>query len=185
MTIQARPYADLDAMAVFRQLDPMDQVEAELARGAPVTALSLFADWRAMEPHRPLSFVALTSPARGAHPFAVFGLINTGQAGIAAAALLARNHVKFRRPIAELAAAIRRDLPAYARDAGIHRIEARSWFDHPTASALLSALGFDHECDMPGFGRTGTVVFRQFAWVARPSDAAVPACVPTPNEGTS
>lgn len=160
--ITARPYDDLSAMAVIRQLDPHDQLEADLTRGAPSTALSLFAEWRSMEAIRLSSLVA---HRRDGIPFAIFGLCNTGQAGVAGAALLARDHARFRRPLAELAIAIRAGMPRFAEDHGIHRIEARAWAGHPTASALLTALGFTHEADMPGFGLSGTVTFRQFAWI--------------------
>lgn len=162
--IEARPYDDLAAMAVLSRLDPHDVMEAELVRGAHSGHLALFAEWRAMEAARLVSYVVITSPRRGAKPFALFGLVHTGQAGVAQAALLARDHREFRRPLAELALAIRAGMPGFAAKRGIHRIEARAWFDHPTASALLEALGFEHECDMPGFGLTGRITFRQFAW---------------------
>jgi len=162
--IEVRPYDDLAAMAVLSRLDPHDFMEAELVRGALSGHLALFAEWRAMEAVRLVSYVAITSPRRGARPFAVFALANTGQAGVAQAALLARDHHAFRRPLAELALAIRQGMPDFAARHEIHRIEARAWADHPTASALLVSLGFSPECDMPGFGLTGRITFRQFAW---------------------
>jgi hypothetical protein len=164
--IEARPYEDLAAMSVLQWLDPNDWIEAELTRGAPTTALALFADWRSMQPIRLASYVAVTAPNRGSTSFALFALANTGQAGVAQAALLARDHARYRRPLAELALTIRNALPEFCADRGIHRIEARAWVDHPTASRFLTALGFVAECDMPGFGRTGQVTFRQFAWLA-------------------
>jgi hypothetical protein len=173
--IEARPYDDLSAMAVLSRLDPNDFIEAEVTRGAPTNHLALFAEWRSMEPIRVASFVTFTAPDRGGKPFAVFALSNTGQAGVAQAALLARDHQAFRRPLAELAVNIRYRMPLFAAERGIHRIEARSWADHPTASALLSALGFAHECDMAGFGPTGRVTFRQFAWTAPVPAAPAPA----------
>jgi len=160
--IEARPFDDLAAMAVLSRLDPADQLEAELTRGASATSLALFAEWRAMEAYREASYVAVS---RG-RPFALFALGNTGQKGVAGAALLARDHIAFRRPLAELALTIRNHMPEFCADRGIHRIEARAWADHPTASRLLTALGFHPECDMPGFGLTGTVTFRQFAWIS-------------------
>lgn len=171
--IAARPYDDLSAMAVLSRLDPHDLIEAELTRGAPTSHLALFAEWRSIEAIRLASFVAFTGPDQGEKPFAVFALSNTGQAGVAQAALLARNHRAFRRPLAELAVAIRRQMPAFANHRGVHRIEARSWAGHPTAAGLLVALGFDHECYMAGFGSTGRVIFRQFAWISS-------AVTPTP-----
>jgi hypothetical protein len=170
MTITLRPWSDHDGMAVFRFLDPLDLAEEEKVRGAAQNALALFADWRAMEPHRIVSLVAYTG---GGVPFALFGLCNTGQAGVAGAALVARNHQAFRRPLAELAVLIRRHLPLEAARMGVRRIEARCWFHHPTASSLLEALGFQHECDMGGFGSPEATIFRQFAWIA-PAPAAQP-----------
>jgi hypothetical protein len=164
--IEVRPYDDLTAMAVLQRLDAHDHMEAELVRGAPASHLALFADWRAMQAFRLASFVAITGPDRGARPFAVFALAHTGQAGVASAALLARDHAAFRRPLAEMALRIRTELPATCAASGIRRIEARSWAGHPTAAGLLTALGFEHETDMPGFGLSGTITFRQFAWLA-------------------
>lgn len=161
--IRLHPYDDLSAMAVMRHLDHHDQLEADLTRGATTTALSLFAEWRAMQAIRVASHVAQTV---GGTPFAVFALANTGQAGVAQAALLARDHAYYRRPLAELAIAIRNGLPGFCTERGIHRIEARAWAAHPTASRLLHALGFTHETDMPGFGLTGAITFRQFAWLS-------------------
>ena len=176
--LEARPCEDFSAKAVIDRLDLHDFMEAELTRGAPTSNLALFADWRSMEPIRVASFVAYTAPYRGALPFAVFGLVNTGQAGVAQAALLARNHAYFRRPLAELGAMIRRGMPIFAAERGIHRIEARAWAGHPTASGLLTGLGFAHECDMAGFGLSGAITFRQFAWVS-------PAIGPVPLPDTS
>lgn len=160
--IEARPFEDLAAMAVLSRLDVADQLEAELTRGASATALSLFADWRAMEAYRAASFIAFS---RG-RPFAMFALANTGQSGVASAALLACDHARHRRALAELALTIRNTMPDFCIERGIHRIEARAWADHPTASNLLIALGFHPECDMPGFGLTGQITFRQFAWIS-------------------
>ncbi|WP_101339738.1 GNAT family N-acetyltransferase [Cereibacter azotoformans] len=177
--IDVRPYDDLAAMAILQRLDPSDHLEAELSRGAPATALALFADWRSMQAIRVISHVAFTCPTRGGKPFALFAVAQSGYAGVGEAALLARDHARFRRPLAELALVIRRGIGAEAARLGIHRIGCRSWSDHPTAARLLEAIGFRHECDMPGFGRSGTVTFRQFAWTA-PELLPVlqPACRP-------
>lgn len=164
--IEARPFDDLTAMAVFRDLDPMDRIEAELIRGASCTHLGLFADWRAAQAGAVLSRVILTGPERGARPFAVLVLGHTGQAGVAQAALLARQHRAFRRELAALARVIRQRMPDFCAELGIQRIEARCWAGHPSASRLLAAVGFAHECDMSGFGGAGRVIFRQFAWTA-------------------
>lgn len=165
--IAIRPYEDLAAMAVFRRLDVHDQIEAELVRGVSCTTLALFADWRLAQAHGPLSLVAVSGPA--ARPFAVLTLGNTGQAGIAQAALLACDHARHRTDLARLAVAIRAQMPGWCQTQGIRRLEARCWFDHPTASALLQAIGFDHECDMQGFGGHRDVIFRQFAYLVPPA----------------
>lgn len=161
--IKLAPYDDTAALAVFRALDVNDQREAELIRGdLPANPFQLWADWRAAQAWRVLSMMAYTGQA-GTVPFAVFGLSHTGQAGVAAAALLARDHGLYRRQLQELGSAIRVKLPDEARARGIRRIEARAWAHHPTASRLLFALGFDHEADMAGFGPDGSHVYRQFA----------------------
>lgn len=161
--IAVRPYDDMTALLVFQRLDPMDQMEADLLRGSASAALQLWADWRGVQPYRILSFVALTP---GQTPFAVFGLSHTGQAGVAAAALLARDHLRYRREMVQLVRLIRTHLATECKERGIHRIEARAWADHPRAAGLLRALNFTHECDMPGFGLTGQVIYRQFAWTS-------------------
>ncbi len=163
---QLRPYDDLSAMAVLSALDPADQHEVDLVRGRATGHLALFAEWRGVEVARVISHVALT---RGGTPFAVLGLMNTGQAGVAAAALLARDHCRHARVLAALAVDIRHILPEWCRDRGIFRVEARSWSHHPTAARLLRAIGFCEECEMPGFGPAGQICFTQFALI-------IPAC---------
>jgi hypothetical protein len=160
--IEVWPYEDLAAHAVLSRLDPMDQIEAEVVRGQPSAPLAIFSDWRAMNAARLLSIVAYTGSGT---PFAVLGLSNSGQAGVAQAALLARDHTRFRRPIAELAVQIRNMMPGFAQEAGVHRIEARSWATHPTGAQLLTSCGFHLEATMPGFGREGRDLFHQFAWL--------------------
>ena len=165
-------------MAVFNRLDVHDHIEAELVRGVTYTALGLFADWRTAQAQGPVSLVATTGPAD--RPFAVLALGHTGQAGVAQAALLAADHDRHRRALARLAIEIRRKMPAFAIETGINRIEARCWGGHPTASRLLTAMGFAHEADLPGYGRDGTHLFRQFAWT-RPLTPADPhACAADP-----
>lgn len=159
--LRVLPYEDLAAKAVFDRLDPADHLECELVRGAATTGLALWADWRSMQNLLIASFVACA----GETPFAIFGLSRTGQAGVAGAALLARDHRAYRVPLARLAVRIRREMPDYIAGRGVNRIEARSWADHPTASSLLQGIGFRAECRMCGFGLTGTVTFRQWAWL--------------------
>lgn len=160
--ITAAPYDDLGAMSVFRQLDPSDLLEAQLVRGRSAGHLSLFADWHSQVPNHVLSLVLRS---RTGTPFGVLALGNTGQAGVAVAAMLARSHRRYRREIVWAARLVRTEMPRFCGDLGIHRIEARSWADHPTAGRFLTACGFAHEADMPGFGADGAVTFRQFAWI--------------------
>lgn len=162
--ISSRDFDDMAALSVFQSLDPYDQKEAELTRGAGCTGFGLWADWRAARAAHILSIVAHVSDAPNATAFAVLALGHTGQAGVAQAALLARNHQKYRRPLAQLALAVRQQMPRFCLERGIYRIEARSWADHPRASKFLEAVGFSHEVDMPGFGANGAVTFCQFAW---------------------
>lgn len=172
--IELRPFDDLAAMAVMSRLDASDRLEAEVTRGAPTNHLALFAEWRSMQPAAVVSIVA----SAAGQPFALLMLVNTGQSGVASAALLARDHARYRRQLAKFAAAIRREMPAYCAERGIHRVEARAWADHPTASTMLAALGFHHEADMPGFGPSGSATFRQFAW-RTPSQPASTNLAPT------
>lgn len=162
--IELRPFDDFAAMDVIRNLDPFDQMEAEATRGARASHLAIWADWRAVEGVRVASWIVQRSAT--ALPFALVGLANTGQAGVAQAAMLARDHIRFRRELVAAARAIRDGMPGFCDDLGIHRIEARAWAGHPRASTFLQLVGFHHETDMPGFGPDGTTTFRQFAWVA-------------------
>lgn len=166
--ISITPYSDSAAYAVLSRLDPADLAEAEAMRGAAVTGLSLFADWRAMEPHRVVSLVVRAGHHHAGPPIAVFALANTGQAGVASAALLACNHRTWRPELRRLALEIRGQMPRFAWGRGIHRIEARCWAPHPTAARLLMALGFGLEASLRGFGPRGTETFHQFAFLTPP-----------------
>jgi hypothetical protein len=168
--IRTLPYEPLAAMAVFQALDASDLLEAQLVRGAAVNHLTLFADWHSNQANCLLSLVVTTATGT---PFALLALAHTGQCGVAQAAFLSRDHRRYRVPLARAALAIAREMPALAVDAGIGRIECRAWSNHPTASVFLRAIGFQHECDMAGFGLRSDVVFRQFAWTH-------PAIFPTP-----
>jgi hypothetical protein len=163
--IELHPYSDHAANHVLSMLDPMDHIEAELVRGASASHLALFADWRSMEGMRVMSLVLCETRPQGATPFAVLALSNTGQAGVAQAAFLSRSHSRFRRSLLEAAQRIRQELPDFCAEHGIHRIEARSWADHPRAGRFLSFCGFYLETPMPGFGADGGVTFNQFAWI--------------------
>lgn len=167
--IRIAPFDDAAALPMFRALDPHDFMEAELMRGKTATPMQMWADWRAASVWQVVSLMAFASTG-ATTPFAIFALGHTGQAGVAQAALLARDHIIHRRPLARLAVAIRRGLPTEARARGIRRIEARAWAGHPTASTLLAHLGFAHECDMPGFGPDGGQTYRQFALTIPPAN---------------
>ncbi len=160
--IQLRPFDDFAAMTVIRGLDPWDQMEAEATRGARSSHLAIWADWRAIEGARVASWVVHSEAGT---PFALVALANTGQSGVAQAAMLAMNHQGWRRELVAVARTIRDQMPEFCAELGIHRIEARAWATHPRASAFLQLVGFHHETDMPGFGPGGTETFRQFAWV--------------------
>lgn len=165
--IEARPYSPDLARIVFEYMDGWDLVEAAAVRGAPQHWLALFADWHAMQSARLGSWVMVTTrdnPRRAGVPFAVLGIADTGQFGVAQAAMLAGDHGRFRRELARAGSLIREGLPDFANRLGIQRIECRCLFAHPTAGAFLEHAGFDHECDMPGFGADGGATFRQFAW---------------------
>ena len=168
MKIDARPYDDFAALQVFRHLDRNDLIEAQVVRGAAASHLSLFGDWRAAGAAAIASFVLHVEDhqALADQPFAVLALAHTGQTGVAQAAFLARSHGKFRGPIARAAVLIRQRLPHLCADTGIHRIEARCFNAHPTAPRLLTALGFQHECTMAGFGARGANRFRQYAYLS-------------------
>ncbi|GGH36258.1 hypothetical protein SAMN05444007_108242 [Cribrihabitans marinus] len=161
--ILAQPYDDHVAMAVLSCLDGDDLVEAQLVRGGYASHLALFADWRSLQPHCVLSLVLRDQRLAG-QPFAVLAVSNTGQAGVAQAALLARPHRRHARALVATCRRIRTEMPGWCADLGIHRVEARAHAGHPRASRFLSACGFVHEADMPGFGADGRATFRQFAW---------------------
>ena len=159
--IGVRPYDDLAAMAVLSRLDASDWQEAQIVRGAePINHLVLFHDWRAMRPFWIRSVIVTWAY----QPVAVLALSHTGAAGVAQGAFLARDHARHRRALGEAACLIRGEIATACREAGLHRIEARTWANHPTASRLLVGLGFRHETDMPGFGPGGRHAFRQFAF---------------------
>ena len=154
------------AVQVFKALDPYDWIEAEHGRGQRLGPLAMFADWRWANNIRFLSRIASCQRGGRAVPFAVLGLNQTGQAGVAEAALLARHHKYFRRELAQLGLTIRREMPGLCARVGIRRIEARSWAGHPSAGTFLRACGFSLEATMRGFGENGRENFNLFAWTA-------------------
>ncbi|MBW4972088.1 hypothetical protein KZZ08_00565 [Roseovarius mucosus] len=161
--IELAPYSNAAAMQVARHLDAYDLLEAQILRAQPIDHLDIFADWRSVQPGAVLSLV-LCDASAGGMPFGLLGLVNTGQAGVANAALIARDHGVWRRPLAVAGLQIRRQMPAFCAEWGIHRIEARCWAEHPTAARFLRACGFTHDCDLPGYGPGGGHTFQQFAW---------------------
>lgn len=165
--IGVQPYDAHGAMAVLSSLDPFDWIEAQMVRGELVTHLGLFADWHMMRGAWVASHV-LTTRKAGGSPFAVLAISNTGQAGVAQAAFLARDHTRYRLPIARTAILMRAAIGSFCAERGIHRIEARCWADHPTAARFLASIGFVREAIMPGFGPAGEAVFLQFAYVPLP-----------------
>lgn len=164
--IETRSYDDHAAFQVFSSLDANDLIEAQLVRGSNATHLALFADWRAIQAGGVVSVIFRTSAARGSKPFGVLALVNIGQPGIAQAAFLARDHVKFKYEIAQVALRIRHNMPEFCVNNGINRVEARCWARHPSAARFLRSTGFQFEADLPGFGVTGTETFQQFAWIS-------------------
>lgn len=166
--ILAQPYSDHAAMAVLSRLDPMDQQEADLTRGWRASHLELFADWRGINAGRLLSLVLSVGPKAAPIPFAVLGLSHTGQGGVASAAMLGRSHERFSRALIAACLLIRTEMPKFCADNGIHRIEARSWSQHPRANRFLRGCGFHHEATLPGYGPEGRHTFCQFAWTQTP-----------------
>lgn len=159
--IGVAPYDPLAAMAVLRDMDPSDRLEVEAARGLRLSHLDLFAEWHGGQPGLALSHVL---KADSGTPFALLIVAHSpGFAGVAQAALLARSHWRWRVQLARAAVHIRQEMPGWAKDHGLHRIEARCWADHPTAPRFLAGCGFTQEARMPGFGR-GRADFLQFAW---------------------
>lgn len=169
--IDVRPFESLAASAVLQRLDVHDLIEAEVVRGTALLGLDLWADWRAMQGMCIASHVFTVE----GQAFAVGAIVATGQSGVAQAALLARDHRRFRRPLVELARRIRDELPGFCADRGIHRVEARCWAGHPSASRFLAGIGFAHETDLFGFGADGRAVLRQFAWLQ--PQLVIPRCL--------
>lgn len=160
--IRLMPWKDAPAAAVFRSLDPHDWIEAQIARGGDPSWMMRFADWREARQSWLASHVLAT---HGGTPFAVLAVTATAQAGVAEAAFLARDHWRFRHEIACAGVLFRQRLPGWAREHGLHRIEARAWEGHPSAPRFLQALGFRLEARLRGFGVGGNQAFLQFAFI--------------------
>ncbi|MBR9840268.1 hypothetical protein [uncultured Salipiger sp.] len=161
--IHPGPYEDHAALEIFKRLDVSDYREACLARGAQASHLELFADWRQAQAAGALSLILRNDAGT---PFAVLAVVPTAR-GVAQGAFLARSHAAYRWPIARAALQISRKIAEWARGAGLHRIEARCWADHPSAPRFLGAAGFHLEAQVPGYGPDGNACFLQFAWVRK------------------
>lgn len=181
MSIEVCPYDDAAAMTVFSHLDPGDLMEMTIQRGEMPNSLALFADWRAQQGQAVASFVLKTKNHRRFHDraFAVIALAHSGFYGVAQAALLAREHAKWRGPIARAAVLIRRRLDSFCGETGIRRIEVRSWSGHPTACNLLSSIGFAKEHTALGFGPDGDDSFDLYSYLPQPhqTNKRGPKCV--------
>lgn len=162
MTLSIAPYDDLAAIGIFRNLDPDDMREAQALRGMRAAYPQLFAEWHSVQSHAVLSVVLQWVSG----PFAVLILGNTGQAGVAQAAMVAKDHRVWRRGLLAAGQTIRREMPGFCTQHGIHRVEARAWAQHPRAGRFLRLCGFRLEAEMTGFGADGAGVFHQYAWTA-------------------
>lgn len=161
------PWSDDLGRIVFDDLDLHDFREAGVVRGEAVRSMTIWADWRSVRSLRIVDVIAVSRPVHGARPFAVFAIANTGIAGVAEASLLTRAVPTWGREIARLAVHLRRAMPAFCADLGIHRIEARSWAGHPTGGRLLEACGLRLEARLSGFGASGQETFDQHAWTSQ------------------
>lgn len=160
------PFNPADALSVFSDLDENDMLEAQLTRGDAADPYDLLAGWMALEAQGAVCFIGdIDLPYEGP-PIAVLALAPGSTPGLGHAAMLARDHKKWKRALVPLVRIIRDRLPAVAATMGFHRIEARSWAGHPTAATLLRATGFELEARMTGFGQSGEINFNQWAWHA-------------------
>ncbi|MEM9782159.1 MAG: hypothetical protein AAF899_06755 [Pseudomonadota bacterium] len=144
--LQAKP-----ALEVFGDIDRSDLCEVELTHGRPIVAAEeLLEIFKTAEKAHALCLIAWRhSPQGGAVPFAILGLGCFTEC-VATAALLARDHRAWKRPLAHLVLELRRELPRFMFEMSLRRLEARSWPDHPTAASLLSGIGFEREASLPG-----------------------------------
>lgn len=166
--IRLAPFDALAAYAVLRDLDGDDLLEVAMMRGQQVQPLDLFTEWNMAQGQAALSMIL---KSHAGTPFAVLVVLAApGAAGMAHAALLSRPHRRWWRGLAQAAVLIRRDMPGWADQVGLRRIEARSWAGHPRAGRFLSACGFSIEATMGGFGPDGGAVFHQFAWTRGEQD---------------
>ncbi|MDF2235382.1 hypothetical protein P2H44_22735 [Albimonas sp. CAU 1670] len=178
--LTGRPWRDLSltpltcgpALRVLQELDPQDRREAGCALNGDASPDFLLREFLRRQGEGGHVFVAWSHrPEGGADPFAILGVAAIIASGVGSAALLARRHDRWRPQLRALAFALRVDLPPWARLQGFHRLEARSWSDHPTAGTLLGAIGFRHELRLVGFA-AGGADFDLYALSTRPSPGA-------------
>lgn len=154
-----------DVAHVMGGLDMADFREAIRVIGRGVTSVELVDVWAETTRTAHLALTAIDLE-RDAEPFALLALSPSEIAHVARAYMVATDHRRRRRRLAELAAMVRRDLPAMARAHRVRRVEVRSWTDHPTADRLIRRCGFEHECTfhVPDHAlRPEPVAFRQYA----------------------
>lgn len=165
MSLELIGWSDDLAFEVFRDLDLNDRIEAALWRGDDAHPLALWSDWRAWAGWRAVTRIAVWREGATMRPVAVLGWQPTGAQGVVQAALLARDHKLHRRALASLARRLRAHLLDHAAEAGLTRIECRSWTGHPTAGRLLRSVGFRLElAELPGM----PAAFAQYALTLDP-----------------
>lgn len=156
-----------DVHAVLGDLDQHDKAEAEAMGWQPFNPRLVAESMLKQQRLGGRIFVASDLDLHGGildERFALFGFGAAESGGTARAGFLARNHRLWARPLLLLGAAVRSQIDAYARLAGLRRLEVRLSAEHPTAAKLCLALGFEFETDLPGFGIPGAR-FEQWARV--------------------
>lgn len=159
MTLLLADWDDRAVLEVLQDLDNRDWLELVAAKGRAASAFDLWAEWRQLR-----GLGAVRVARWDAVPFAVLGVINAGSLGVGQAALVARDHRRWRRGLVLLARLMRSELVAFAAAQDLWRIECRSWVGHPSAASLLAHLGFRLEAELAGFHPRGQGVFLQWAW---------------------
>jgi hypothetical protein len=144
------------ALRVIEDLDPLDMLELRLGGVTPTTdeILRQMLIQQASGAYFQIAYAH--RPEGGAEPFAILGIAEALASCTGSAALIARDHVAFARPLRRLCAGLRADLPTVMAATGFRRVEARCWSGHPTAPHLLRAIGFKFETELHGFGLSET-----------------------------
>jgi hypothetical protein len=154
--ISLAPFEPIAALRVIEDLDPIDRLEVQLGgiQPTPGEMLRQFIIQQAGGAHLQIVYAHRTEG--GAEPFAILGVAEALASCTGSAALIARDHAAWARPLRHLCAGLRADLPAAMAAAGFRRIEARCWSGHPTAQRLLRGIGFAFETELHGFGLSET-----------------------------